>query len=169
MRAGRGNSEGITEEYSGDDCNTYKTDASLIRNRDQMSQVISQLKEKYSLSKVFLIGHSRGGIISANYASHNPNEISAVINLAGAYNQFCDSKNGMHSYKIVRESTRFKNQRWIYYKSDTFFPDTYKNFIREITSENNIDFYEPEGNHATPLLGPRWITGALKWFDSFQN
>lgn len=169
MRAGRGKSEGITEEYSGDDCNTYKTDASLIRNRDQMSQVISQLKEKYSLSKVFLIGHSRGGIISANYASHNPNEISAVINLAGAYNQFCDSRNGMHSYKIVRDSTRFKNQRWIYYKSDTFFPDTYKNFVREITSENNLEFYEPEGNHATPLLGPRWIAGALKWFDSFQN
>ena len=64
MRAGRGKSEGITEEFSGDDCNIYKTDASLIRNRDQMSQVISQLKEKYSLSKVFLIGHSRGGIIS---------------------------------------------------------------------------------------------------------
>ena len=167
MRAGRGNSEGITEEYSGDDCNTHKTDMSLVRNREQMSQVISQLKEKYSLSKVFLIGHSRGGIISANYASHNSAAISAVINLAGAYNQFCDIKNGDHSLKIVSDSATFKNQRWIYYKSDTFFPDAYKNFIRKITAENNLEFYEPEGNHATPLLGPRWVPGTLKWFDSF--
>jgi pimeloyl-ACP methyl ester carboxylesterase len=166
MRTGRGNSEGTTEEYSGDDCNIFKTDSSLIRNRDQMSQVINQVKDRYSLSKVFLIGHSRGGMISANYASHNSNDISAVINLAGAYNQFCDDKNGRHSYKIVQDSARFKNQRWIYYKSDTFFPDAYKNFIRTIATENNLEYYEPEGNHATPLLGPRWIPGALKWFDS---
>ncbi len=97
------------------------------------------------------------------------NEISAVINLAGAYNQFCDSRNGMHSHKFVRDSTRFKYQRWTHYKSGTFFPDTYKNFVREITSENNLEFYEPEGNHATSLLRPRWIGGALKWFDFIQN
>ena len=167
MRAGRGNSEGIAEEYSGDDCNTYKTDMSLIRNRDQLNQVISQLKVKYSLLKVFLIGHSRGGIISANYASHNPTDISAVINLAGAYNQSCDIRNGDHSLKIVSDSTRFKNQRWIYYKSDTFFPGAYKNFIRKLTTENNIEFYEIEGNHATPILRPGWIPSALKWFDTF--
>lgn len=52
MRAGRGKSEGITEEYSGDDCNTYKTDASLIRNRDQMSQESSN---KSIERKVFAI------------------------------------------------------------------------------------------------------------------
>lgn len=166
MRAGRGNSEGVTEEYSGDDCNTYKTDISLIRNRNQMNQVLTQLKENYSLSKVFLIGHSRGGIISANYASHNQNEITAVINLAGAYNQSCDIRNGDHSLKIVSDSTRFKNQRWIYYRSDTFFPESYKQYVRKITTEKNLEFYEVEGNHGTPLLRPRWTPGALKWFDS---
>ena len=166
MRAGRGNSEGVTEEYSGDDCNTYKTDLSLIRNRNQLNQVITQLKENYSLSKVFLIGHSRGGIISANYASHNQSEITAVINLAGAYNQPCDTQNGDHSLKIVSDSTRFKNQRWIYFKSDTFFPESYKQYVRNITIQKNVEFYEFEGNHVTPLLRPRWIPGAIKWFDS---
>jgi pimeloyl-ACP methyl ester carboxylesterase len=117
---------------------------------------------------VYLIGHSRGGIISANYASHNPTDIRAVINLAGAYNQFCDPQNGNYSWTIVDDSVGHKRQRWIYYQHDSFFGVAYRAKVKEASLRAGLQYFEIPGNHAAPLLRPGWIPGALKWFESLQ-
>ncbi len=168
MRAGRGKSEGQTEEFSGNDCDVSKTAQSLERNRDQLHQVITQLNAKYQFKNIFLVGHSRGGIISANFASHHPTQVKGVINLAGAYNQFCDSKNGNYSWSIVKDSARFKTQRWIYYANDTFFGNAYQGFVREVATSESLQYYQIPGHHGTPLLKPDWIPGAIKWFDALS-
>ena len=169
MRAGRGKSEGTTEEFSGKDCDVSYTTWSLERNRDQLKQVIAQLKAIYGYQAIYLIGHSRGGMISANYASNYPDEVKASINLAGAYNQFCDPNNRNYSWTIVRESAKFKNQRWIYYNQDTFFGDAYKSFVKDTAEQNKLQYFEVAGNHATPLLKPDWIPGAIKWFEQLSR
>ena len=166
MRAGRGQSEGEAEEFSGRDCDVVRTDWSLIRNRDQMRQVIAQLRERYDFKQIFLVGHSRGGILSANYATHYPTGITAVINLAGAYNEFCDPYTGNHSWTIVKDSVAFSTQRWIYYTQDTFFSEAYRSTVRDTARMAGLQYFEIPGHHASPLLKPGWIPGALKWFDS---
>jgi pimeloyl-ACP methyl ester carboxylesterase len=91
MRKGRGNSEGSFTEESGR-CDWANLSKEKKEAELQISQVVEQVKKIYSVPKVILMGHSRGGFLSATYAAKNPNNVSAVVNLAGAWSAICESK-----------------------------------------------------------------------------
>lgn len=165
MRKGRGQSEGTADEFSGNDCNVSYIEQTLKGTESQTQQVIQQLKTRYNFSKVILVGHSRGGMVSAYYASQNPNDVEAVVNLAGGYALPCDARNNYNSRSIYERSAKFKKQKWIYFDSDTFFNPDSMNYIKNLAEKNSIAFSELKGNHVTPLLDASWVAPTIKWIE----
>lgn len=165
MRKGRGQSQGTADEYTGRDCEVSYIEQTLKGTESQTSQVISQLRRQYKFDKAILIGHSRGGMISAYYASQNPNDVEAVINLAGGYALPCDSRNGGNSRSIYERATKFKKQKWIYFDSDPFFDAVSMKYIKELTAKTHIDLVKLRGNHATPLLDASWVGPVVNWIE----
>ena len=168
MRKGRGNSSGTADEYSGRDCDVGYIEETLKGTENQTKQVIEQLRNEFKFNKAILIGHSRGGIISAHYASTNPNDVEAVVNLAGGYALPCDSQNGNNSKRIYEKSIKFKKQKWIYFDSDPFFNPEMMNYIRGVTKQHNISLVELSGNHAKPLIDPSWVELVINWIEEKQ-
>lgn len=171
MRKGRGNSEGSFTEESG------RCDIANLRKEKkeaelQISQVIEQVKKKYSVPKVILMGHSRGGFLSATYAGKNPDSVSAVVNLAGAWSAICEAKNGGLGRLELEESARkFKPQFWAYFEQDSYFAANRFNdsdyiWLSKMAESNGLAFghFGNEGmadGHATPIIKP------TAWFRAF--
>lgn len=165
MRKGRGQSEGTADEFSGNDCNVNYIEQTLKGTEAQTQQVIQQLRARYNFNKFILVGHSRGGIISSYYASQNPDDVEAVVNLAGGYSLPCDARNNYNSRAIHERSAKFKNQKWIYFDSDAFFNPESMSYIKSLAEKNNISFSELRGNHVTPLLDSSWVAPTIKWIE----
>lgn len=176
MRKGRGNSEGLFLEESGR-CDWANLRKEKKEAELQIDQVIEQVKQKYNVSKVILMGHSRGGFLSATYAGKNPNNVSAVVNLAGAWSAICESKNGGLGREELEDSAKkFKPQYWAYFEQDSYFDANRFNdsdyvWLRKTAENNSLVFGRfsnqgmPDG-HATPTFKPaEW---ARVFFPSLQ-
>lgn len=164
MRKGRGSSEGSFTEESGK-CD--KTNLRLEQKEAelQIAQVVEQVKQKYSVSKVILMGHSRGGFLSATYAGKYPDSVSAVVSLAGAWSAFCESKNaGVGRAALEESAKKFKSQMWAFFDQDSYFSTSKFNdpdyvWLRKTAENNGITFGRfsnqgmPDG-HATPTYKP---------------
>jgi len=164
MRKGRGNSEGaFTEETGRCDKST------LLQERKeaelQLAQVIEQTRKKYGVAKVILMGHSRGGFLSATYAAKNPESVLAVVNLAGAWSAWCEGKNGNQGRLELEEAAkRYQPQFWAYFDKDTYFAEDRFNdpdyrWFTETAARHGVTFgrFDPEGmsdGHATPTYKP---------------
>ncbi len=164
MRKGRGNSEGTFTEESG------KCDKSSLRMEQkeaelQLEQVIEQVKKSFSVNKIILMGHSRGGYLSATYAAKKPESVLAVVNLAGAWSAVCETKNGGLGRTDLEDSAKkFKPQFWAYYDSDSYFATNRFNdqdyiWFSSIAETNGLTFkrFSNEGmpdGHATPTYKP---------------
>lgn len=168
MRKGRGKSEGEFTEETGR-CNKANLDKEKREAELQTDQVIEQIKQKYGVSKVVLMGHSRGGFLSATYAGKNQEKILAVVNLAGAWTAVCETKNGgLGLLELEASAKKFKPQFWFYFDRDSYFaankfndPD-YKN-LNKIAGDNGVLFsrlsnYGVYEGHHTPLQKP-WAWG----------
>jgi pimeloyl-ACP methyl ester carboxylesterase len=164
MRKGRGNSEGSFTEESGR-CDWANLSKEKKEAELQISQVIEQVKKNYSVAKVILMGHSRGGFLSATYAAKNPTNVSAVVNLAGAWSAICESKNGGLGRQELEDSAKkFKMQFWAYFEQDSYFRfnrfnDSDYVWLSKTAENNDLIFGRfsnqgmPDG-HATPTYKP---------------
>jgi polyhydroxybutyrate depolymerase len=49
-----------------------------------LKDLISSLKNKYPVGKVFLVGHSNGGFLAHRFACEEDNDISGIVSISGA-------------------------------------------------------------------------------------
>lgn len=169
MRKGRGSSEGdFTEQLR--DCSWGESNRQHKEAELQLEQVIRQVQERYGVKSVVLMGHSRGGLLSAHYAATHPDQVQAVVNLAGVWNAGCQSKDGYFSRIRLEEAARgFKPQFWAYFENDSYFStDTFNDpgyeWLRKTTTLNDIMLRifsagDRRDGHEAPVWIPReWAT-----------
>ena len=76
MRKGRGSSEGdFTEQLR--DCSWGESNRQHKEAELQLEQVIRQVQERYGVKSVVLMGHSRGGLLSAHYADRKSTRLNS--------------------------------------------------------------------------------------------
>lgn len=179
MRKGRGNSEGIFTEETGR-CDRNNLQKEQLEAELQIAQVIEQVKQKYKVSKLILMGHSRGGFLSSTYAAKNPESVLAVVNLAGAWSAICETKNGgLGKLALEASAQKFKKQLWAYFEQDTYFSSNRFNDpeyidLRKIADSNGLKFgkFSNAGvidGHATPTLKPFvWSSEFLPLLNSIE-
>jgi pimeloyl-ACP methyl ester carboxylesterase len=135
------------------------------------------VKAKHSVQKVVLMGHSRGGYLSATYAAKKPESVLAVVNLAGVWSAACEGKNGGQSRRDLEESAnKFAPQFWAYFEGDTYFMGDkfndadYSWFNKTVSNRVIFQKFEQEGmtdGHATPTFKPKaW---AALFFPALNN
>lgn len=174
MRKGRGNSEGVFTEETGR-CDRTNLQKEQREAELQIAQVIDQVKQKYKVPKLVLMGHSRGGFLSSTYAGKNPESVSAVVNLAGAWSAVCETKNGGFGKSQLEASAKnFKKQLWAYFENDSYFsPEKFNDpdyvGLRSVADANGLTFgkFTNAGvadGHSTPLLKPFVWTKAMTPF-----
>lgn len=173
MRKGRGTSEGDFTEETGS-CAYGKLIGEQQEAYDQLGQVVSQVKKQFGVQKVILMGHSRGGYLSATYAAAHPDEVSHVVNLSGVWSAFCEKKSGLNHEKIKIAAQGFKPQYWVYAERDTYFDDDrfgdpdYR-WLSSTAEENTIAFKKIgsagfEDGHSAPLSRPDlWAKDVILW------
>jgi len=163
MRKGRGKSEGeFTEELG--KCSWGETQRQVTEAELQLQQVVAQVKERYKVSKVILMGHSRGGYLSSFYAAKHPEDVQAVVNLAGVWNAACQFRDGNATKIGLEESAKkFKPQFWAYFDYDTYFmSDTFNDpkyeWLRKTANDNGLTFNVfSAGNRKDGHEAPTWI------------
>jgi pimeloyl-ACP methyl ester carboxylesterase len=166
-RKGRGQSEGAFTEETGL-CDFGSLSRESQEAVVQLRQVVSFAKEKFKVEKVVLIGHSRGGFLSSHYAGTFPADVSAVVNLAGAWSAVCEQRNGGFAKHNFESSAKiFKNQFWVYFDNDTYFSnakfgDPNYSWFRKTAQQNGLEFYQfsdgsrPDGHQAPTHVPKEW-------------
>jgi pimeloyl-ACP methyl ester carboxylesterase len=165
MRKGRGKSEGdFTEEIGR--CDYGNLTRETQEAEAHLEQVIDQVTQKYSVQKVILMGHSRGGFLSSTYAGKNSSRVMAVVNLAGGWSTSCEGKNGGFGRRALEASAKsFRPQYWAYFQNDSYFAAGKFNdgdyaWFAQIASENGVTFRvfsdggRPDG-HQAPIWVPK--------------
>ena len=178
MRKGRGDSEGrFTEEIASCDIGSFHTETK--ESGDQLDQVISQVKGRFGVKKVILMGHSRGGFLSSTYAAARPEDVSHVINLAGGWKTACELRARFNREKLEWAARTFGNQYWIYPSDDSYFAgdkfgDPEHEWLGTVARDNRIVFRRI-GNggfadgHLAPLYKPGlWNAEVLRWLHTTQ-
>ena len=178
MRKGRGESEGgFTEEIASCDIGSFHTETQEAG--DQLDQVISQVKRRFGIKKVILMGHSRGGFLSSTYAAANQENVSHVINLAGGWKTACEQRVRFNREKLEWAASTFGNQYGIYPSDDSYFAsdkfgDPEYEWLSTVARNNRIEF-KRIGNggfvdgHLAPLYKPGlWDAEVLKWLHTTQ-
>ena len=171
MRKGRGKSEGKFTEETGR-CDNGNLTREVREAEAQLKQVLQQVKDKHRVSKVILMGHSRGGFLSSVYASKNPDEVQAVVNLAGAWSAVCEGKNGGFGRRSLEEAAKkFKPHFWAYFEKDSYFAtgkfgDWDYSWFKKMTDENQVTFKifsdaGREDGHQAPTWAPKEWADAL--------
>lgn len=165
MRKGRGRSGGDFSEELGS-CGWATLQRQVHEAEKQLTQMVEQVKAKYQVEQLVLMGIGRGGFLSSYYAGRNPNQVSAVVNLAGTWLSTCEDQSGRPARKMIEENAkRFKPQYWAYFENDRYFKtgafgDWDYSWFKKVTSENNIYFKvfsqdNRKDGHETPTWTPR--------------
>lgn len=178
-RKGRGMSQGIFQEETGK-CDRPSLDWEVADAYPQMKQVVAQVRQTYNSPRLILMGHSRGGFISALYATRNPSEVLAVVNISGVWSAFCEKKNNGYSHDaLAKFAGGFKNQFWAYFKNDSYFSPVRFNdpdyeWLSDIASRNGLTFKVypdvglPDG-HATGYKRPDlWSDDVFSWLTKVE-
>lgn len=166
MRKGRGASEGEFTEQFRPGCSYGKNEAEQKEALAQLDQVVDQAITKYGVQKVIVMGHSRGGLLSARYALEKPEKVLAVVVLAGIWNASCEKNNGQASYQMLDDSAKkFKPQFWAYFEYDSYFgigqADDYQyRALKKVASKDGVTFkiFGPgtrKDGHDTPTWQPK--------------
>jgi pimeloyl-ACP methyl ester carboxylesterase len=166
MRKGRGASEGEFTEQTRTGCGFGRNDAEQKEALAQLEQVVDQAIAKYGVQKVIVMGHSRGGLLSARYALEKSEKVQAVVVLAGVWNASCEQKTNRDSYRILDDSAKkFKPQFWAYFEYDSYFgngqADDYEyRDLKKIAAKDGVTFkvFGPgtrQDGHDTPTFQPQ--------------
>lgn len=179
MRKGRGKSEGVFVEETGR-CDRRSLESEVADAYPQMEQVVQQVRQRYSADKLILIGHSRGGFLSAHFAARNPDLVLASVNLAGAWSAFCETKNGGFGRSVLDDAaSRFKNHFWAYFENDSYFVanrfnDPDYEWLSGTAAKHGIVFKKypqngmPDG-HSTPTWKPEtWRADVVTWLAALR-
>lgn len=171
MRKGRGGSEGtFTEEGLPSRCDAQTNTRETQEAELQIEQVIKQTKIRHSVNKVILMGHSRGGYLSATYGSSHPNDVLAIVNLAGVWNAACESTNGNASRVGLKSAAeKFQKQYWAYFEDDSYFKvkkfwDPNYAWISKTAQDNGLVFEKfssanrKDGHEAPTWVPKEWAT-----------
>lgn len=173
MRKGRGNSEGAFTEETGS-CQAGKLYSEKQEADSQMAQIVDQVKQRYRVEKVILMGHSRGGFLSATYAAAHPEQVSHVVDLSGTWSSKCESKSNFGHDGLSKAAAGFKKQYWVYVDNDSYFSaltfsDPGYQWIRTTAESNGLKFKQigPNGmddGHKTTVWKPKtWLPDVLEW------
>jgi pimeloyl-ACP methyl ester carboxylesterase len=164
MRKGRGKSDGEFTEETGK-CDTGNLNRELSEAEAQLQQVAEQVMRRHKVNQLILMGHSRGGFLSSMYASKHPEQISAVINLAGAWSAACENRSGFGKYNLEQSAKIFRPQLWAYFENDSYFSSNKFNdsdyvWLSKTAEDNRLVFKKygdqgmPDG-HSTPTYKPK--------------
>lgn len=123
MRKGRGHSEGRFTEEDAHTCALSDQMRGVDEAEPQLDQFVDWVRHEYSLERVIVMGHSRGGFLSSYYSARHPEKVAFAINISGGWTTQCEAKNGMTYQMLQDSSTRFKRQTWVYASKDTYFTD----------------------------------------------
>ena len=179
MRKGRGQSEGQFIEESGK-CDRTSLNTEVGDAYPQMQQVIEQVRSRFSAEKLILMGHSRGGFLSTQFAAKNPDKVLASINFAGVWSAFCENRNNGFSHDALNEAaSKFKNNYWAYFENDSYFAintfnDPHYEWMSMTAAKHGITFKKfpqngmPDG-HSTPTWKPEtWQADVLGWLKNIN-
>ncbi len=163
MRKGRGRSEGVFTEENTGSCAWGTNEMQQKEALLQIEQVIDQVKSRYGVSKVILMGHSRGGFIVSRYASEKPENVMAIVNLAGHWNASCERYTGNQNRDVLaKAASKFKPQFWAYFENDSYFKtglfnDWDYSWLKKTASDNGVVFkvFSPS-NRAEGHDAPTW-------------
>lgn len=180
MRKGRGNSEGEFTEETGR-CDYGSLMREVGEAEAQLTQVIRQVREKYRVPGVILMGHSRGGFLSSIYAGRNPSQVLAVVNLAGGWSTACEGRNGGFGRRALEASAKaFRPQFWAYFHNDSYFahgkfddPDYV--WFREVAATNGVrlgvftDAGRKDGHQAPTWVPKEWAVEFFPLLNAVQT
>lgn len=179
MRKGRGQSGGTFVEESGK-CDRASLTKEVSDAVPQIEQVIQWTKARYGVSKVILMGHSRGGFLSSYYASKYPDQVLGAVSLAGVWSAFCENKNGGFSHDMFQQSSaQFKSQYWAYFDNDSYFAkdrfnDEHYQWFAETAQKNGVTFkkfpqLDRKDGHETGTWRPDvWANDIFPWMNSLK-
>lgn len=174
MRKGRGQSQGSYTEESGS-CASERLERETREADAATDQIVDQVRRRYAVDQVILIGHSRGGFLAATYATRHPDKVAAVVNLSGTWGAVCEAATGFGRAGL-RRAIAFTRQFWVYATHDSYFAATGFNdenyaFLQGLAETGHLQFKIVDGSrdddgHLTPLRRPEtWLPDVLDWLD----
>ena len=113
------------------------------------SKKADKILDKYEYKEWFLAGHSLGGVVACNYASNNPNNIKAVINL-GSYPSNKMPDNLMY-YSFYGTEDKIVNQDY-YDKSKDNWPKSNKEYLIEGGNHSGFANYGEQKGDGTRTI-----------------
>ncbi len=169
MRRGRGGSEGSlgTTQYK---CDASKT--GLENGIEDINGVIDYMKgfPRINASEILMIGKSRGGVLSVEYAERYPDNVIGGVNFAGGWwntkksDQKCiDFDNARFDRK---EGSKFnKNTFWAYGANDTISPkEKGESYHRKYTEKGGMaDLFTYPATHSG------WGRGIITKYDLYRK
>lgn len=179
MRKGRGKSNGGFTEETGR-CDQRSLMYEVTEAEVQLEHVIKQIKIDYKVDRIILMGHSRGGFLSSYYAMNHPDDVMAVVNLAGGWSTFCEQRNGGFAKDLFEKSAnQFKPQYWAYFENDTYFssakfgdPDYL--WFSNVAKKNQVylkifsDSGRPDGHQAPIWVPNEWASDFFPKLNSLK-
>jgi pimeloyl-ACP methyl ester carboxylesterase len=162
MRKGRGNSEGRFSEEDARTCSWGDQIRGVEEAEPQLDQFVDWVRTEYKVAKVIVMGHSRGGFLSAYYSERHPEKVIHTVNISGGWTTACEYRNNM-THKMLEESGgKFKNQTWIYATKDSYFSDGDTSDYAEIAAKSGVAFIKLEtttgDGHAYATANPKlWL------------
>lgn len=179
MRKGRGKSEGTFVEET-NKCDRASLMGEVNDAYPQLMQVVNWTRQQFSVDKVILMGHSRGGFLSTVFSAKNPDLTLAAVNLAGVWSAFCELRNGGFSHDAMKEaSDQFKNMYWAYFENDSYFAsdrfnDPNYEWFAATAGKAGVQFkrypqLDQKDGHLTPTWRPEvWANDVFGWLDSLK-
>ena len=144
MRQGRGNSEGPFTEEDARTCAWSDQMRGVAEAEPQLDQFVDWLRQEYRVDRVIVMGHSRGGFLSAYYAARHPDKVAYAVNISGGWTTACEAKNGMTEQMLKDSAGRFKNQTWVYASQDSYFSEGQLAAYAAVAAGNTIPFIKLE-------------------------
>jgi pimeloyl-ACP methyl ester carboxylesterase len=162
MRKGRGNSEGRFTEEDARTCSWGDQMRGVEEAEPQLDQFVDWVRTEYKVSKVIVMGHSRGGFLSSYFSALHPEKVAYTVNISGGWTTACEYKSNMTHRMLDESGAKFKNQTWVYANKDSYFSERDLADYSDIATKSGINFIKLEttagDGHAYATANPKlWL------------
>lgn len=184
QRRGRGKSHGLYDEGFGDDrsqgyiCETDKSLAGADRALRDVEAAVASLRRRpdVAVSRILLVGQSRGGVLSMAYAGDHPDQTAGVINFVGGWNGESCYWAPTINQTLFKRAARFdRSTVWLYGKNDPFYSIAHSqsNFsaFREAGGKGAFQEFDLQGGNGHYVLGHPglWSPSVDEYLDSLRG